>query len=74
METKVLWVQDALKRGRFTICKIDGTMNPSDVLTKPASASEMKDKLAAVGARLRVRTKKVSWADATEEEFGAFAR
>jgi hypothetical protein len=74
METKVLWVQDALKRGRFTICKIDGTMNPSDVLTKPASASEMKDKLAAVGARLRVRAKKVSWADATEEEFGAFTR
>ena len=74
METKVLWVQDALKRGRFTICKIDGTMNPSDVLTKPASASEMKDKLAAVGARLRVRAKKVSWVDATEEEFGAFTR
>jgi hypothetical protein len=55
METRVLWVQQALKAGRFSILKIPGKVNPADVLTKPGSAHEMADRLQMVGAFLKTR-------------------
>ena len=55
METRVLWVQQALKTGRLSILKIPGKVNPADVLTKPGSAHEMADRLQMVGAFLKTR-------------------
>jgi hypothetical protein len=55
METRVLWVQQAVKEGRFRICKIPGKSNPADILTKPLSAEVMKPALQMMGAHLRQR-------------------
>ena len=55
METRVLWVQQALKAGRLSILKIPGKVNPADVLTKPGSAHEMAGRLQMVGAFLKTR-------------------
>ena len=52
-----------MKRGRFSIRKVAGMENASDVLTKPGSITEVRRRLAAVGAT--VMSRKVSWADLT---------
>ena len=49
MEVKYLWVQEALKAGRFTVVKIKGKHNPGDVLTKPLNITEIEEGLAEVG-------------------------
>ena len=35
MEIKYLWIQEATKAKRIELQKIDGKLNPADVLTKP---------------------------------------
>ena len=48
--TKMLWVQDAVKVGKFKLFKIKGAENSSDILTKPKSAGEMAGHLEFMGA------------------------
>ena len=73
METKYLWVQEALKKKKFSIRKIPGDNNPADVLTKPLSIGEMDSLLARVGAKLVRRVGRSEtfarprWADLSEE-------
>ena len=78
MEVKYLWAQEAHKSGRFQVRKITGR-NPADVLTKPLSATEMKEKLGSIGAELVKRKSaeiwsgvsnhgKKLWADYSESE------
>ena len=55
METRVLWVQQALRDGKFRIRKVDGKRNPADILTKPLSAEFMRPLLGMVGAYLLTR-------------------
>ena len=35
-----LWIQDAVRKGDLVLRKINGKVNPADVLTKPKSAAE----------------------------------
>jgi hypothetical protein len=78
MEVKYLWAQEAHKNARFQIRKIASERNPSDVLTKPKSATDMKQKLAMVGASiqkkgdwLRIKSgSRVQWADVKANDFG----
>ena len=35
------WIQGTVERGEITLIKIDGKINPADLLTKPKSAKEM---------------------------------
>ena len=41
LETRTLWVQDQVDRGRLQIRKIDGRINPADLLTKYLSGSRL---------------------------------
>ena len=41
LETRTLWVQDQVERGRLKIKKIDGSSNTADVLTKYLSAQAL---------------------------------
>ena len=34
LETRTLWVQDQIARGRIKLSKIDGNFNPADLMTK----------------------------------------
>ena len=34
LETRTLWVQDQIARGRIKLSKIDGNSNPADLMTK----------------------------------------
>ena len=70
LEAKVLWVQQAVKEKEFFLAKVAGHVNPSDVLTKPLSVSEMVDKLQSMGATLQKRqvAPRPSWADLLFEQ------
>ena len=48
--TKMLWIQDAVKAGKFKLIKINGTDNASDILTKPKSVGEMAEHFKFLGA------------------------
>ncbi len=50
LETKRLWIQEAVWCGRLVITKIRGDSRPADVLTKPLSHAEMTAKLTEFGA------------------------
>ena len=52
MEVKFLWAREAHRAGRFCVKKIAGEKNPADILTKPQTATDMKNKLAAVGGSI----------------------
>ena len=42
LETRTLWVQDQVARGRIILNKIDGESNPADLLTKYLSGPKIK--------------------------------
>jgi len=50
LETKALWVQEAVKGGRFGLAKVRGTSNPADPLTKPQGYSDFVEIFSEVGA------------------------
>ena len=53
LEVKNLWVQEAVRAGRFEVRKIAGTQNPSDLVTKPHGAREASAVLGTIGGVLR---------------------
>ena len=55
METKFLWLQEAVSGKRIELRKILGIHNPADLLTKPLSVKEIGPKLAMVGGTLSSR-------------------
>ena len=71
MEVKFLWAQEVHKNSQFQVHKIAGDRNPADVLTKPKSAADMREKLAIIGANIVNRgdwmrigiDSRVRWAD-----------
>ena len=57
MEVKYLWAQQAHRKNRFQVKKVAGVKNPADILTKPLSYNEIREKLEIVGGRLERRRK-----------------
>jgi hypothetical protein len=53
IETKWLWVQEALSRKRFEVSKIDGKVNPADPLTKYLTFADLSAKLERIGLVVR---------------------
>ena len=47
-----LWVQDRLKRGDFTLSKIDGSSNPADILTKHVDRQTLEKNMKTPGLML----------------------
>ena len=48
LDVRYLWLQEMAKSGVIAVRKMDGALNPADVLTKPMSFSEMLGKLGRV--------------------------
>ena len=51
LEVKTLWVQAALKEGRFALWKVPGRENPANILTKSLGLKDFEGDLERVGAR-----------------------
>ena len=45
LDTKALWVQEAVRTGRLSLHKVRGDANPANLLTKPLSFDEMLKEL-----------------------------
>ena len=52
LEVKMLWIQEAVGRGVITLRKVDGKLNPADILTKPKGRYEIGEQLGRIGAQL----------------------
>ena len=50
-----LWIQDLVKQGKIVLKKINGKVNPADLMTKPKSAAEAVRLTEAVGYGLIMR-------------------
>ena len=46
-----LWIQESARSGRFAIHKVDGKINPADILTKYLDRSTMEIQLKTLGMR-----------------------
>ena len=55
VQVRELWLQDAVRKERVAIGKIEGTKNPADVATKPKAKDEMARLLEVVGTLLANR-------------------
>ena len=53
IELQYLWLQQAVRAGRFAMRKIPGERNPADLLTKFLSAGDMETKLKMLGMEFR---------------------
>ena len=49
IETKFLWLQQAVRRKKLFLKKVAGDVNPADMLTKPQGRREFENKLMTVG-------------------------
>ncbi len=54
LETRTLWVQDQVERGRVRLRKIAGSSNPADVLTKYLSEARLSKLLASLPVRFEL--------------------
>ncbi len=50
VEIKILWTQEAVKKGRLVLEKMKGTIIPANPLTKPLGLADVVEVLADVGA------------------------
>ena len=57
LDVRLLWLQDACRRGDVEIVKIPGTANPSHVLTKPAGLGHVAPLCRAVGVWVATKAK-----------------
>ena len=51
VELQYMWLQQAVRSGRFTMRKIAGCRNPADLLTKHLAAHDAERKLGLLGMR-----------------------
>ena len=50
-----LWMQEASKSGRFATKKIDTSVNPADLMTKPIPKARIEQLMSLLGIRVRER-------------------
>ena len=55
LDVGCLWVQELVKKGKITVMKVNGKVNPADLLTKPKSAAEAARLSAPVGYGMVIR-------------------
>ena len=55
IDTRYYWIKDVVKKGVVHLFKIDGKDNPSDLLTKPQSITEIIRRGGTVGLRLKTK-------------------
>ena len=53
LDTKTLWIQQALMQGKFRLRKIDGTTNPANLLTKHLDFATMVKHMRCLGLEFR---------------------
>ena len=53
IELQYLWLQQAVRAGRFTMRKVAGSRNPADLLTKFISREDMRKKMSLIGMEFR---------------------
>jgi hypothetical protein len=58
LDTGWLWIQDVVRAGLVVLRKINGKVNPADLMTKAKSAAEAERLTEALGYRLRFRRRK----------------
>jgi hypothetical protein len=63
LEVRFLWVQEALRDGRFVIQKVAGTENPADIATNGFGEADASRLLGAVGGCAVARGRRPRWAD-----------
>jgi hypothetical protein len=51
LDTRRLWVQEAVRVGKFVLDKVRGDQNPANLLTKPLSSEQMTDELDLLGVK-----------------------
>ena len=59
LDTGWLWVQDVVRSGIVTLKKINGKVNPADLLTKPKSAAEAARLSSSLGYELVMKKRSV---------------
>ena len=52
LDTKALWVQEAVRTGRLSLHKVRGDANPANLLTKPLSHDDMLSELDILKAKV----------------------
>ena len=55
LDVGFLWIQDLVKKREIVLVKINGKVNPADLMTKPKSAAEAVRLTAAIGYGLVIR-------------------
>ena len=53
LEVRYLWLQQVVASGRLKVCKIKGTDNPADLLTKPLTQARVAELLDRVNIRVQ---------------------
>ena len=73
IETKWLWLQQAVAEGRFRMRKIKGSSNPADVCTKYLTRREAAERLRAVNIDIEVKNQPDAWRRAADFAEGGLA-
>ena len=60
LDTGWLWIQEVVKAGVVTLEKINGKVNPADLLTKPKSAAEAARLASSLGYELVLRKRRTA--------------
>ena len=67
LDTGWLWIQEVVRAGVVTLKKINGKVNPADLLTKPKSAAEAARLASSLGYELVLRKRRTT--EGGEESF-----
>jgi hypothetical protein len=51
LDTRRLWVQEAVRVGKFALDKVRGDQNPANILTKPLSCDQMVEEFELLGVK-----------------------
>ena len=68
LEVRFLWVQEALRDGRFKLFKVAGVQNPAHVATKGLGEADATRLVEMVGGRTLARPPKQRWADMADDD------
>ena len=59
MEVKYLWIQEGLRKKRFTVHKVLGLDNPGDIMTKPHSIRDIENNMSTMGCEVMSESRSI---------------